>query len=149
MPKPRAADDDMEDTTNHAGNGESKPAKAPKAKKTAKPKAAKAGKPAKAKAEKGPKKVDLKTLEASLIKKYPKQEIIPGSLKDSGAMADFGNKRTIVIRCQGDDCNATRRIATSDLHQTRNCEKCIKEIRMEARRSSRKSKPKKKAKKAS
>lgn len=153
-PAKPSIDDDLDDTTTAAPNGtahkeakESKESKA--AKPTAKPakkapaKTKPAGKPAKkapAKAEKKPAVVDIKALEAELIKKYKNQKIVPGSLRDAGKVASFGNKRTIEIICQGDCGGTKRRIATSDLHQTTHCEPCMKANRANKRKKSGKAK---------
>lgn len=101
------------------------------------------------------KEFDRDAEETALIKKYPKQKIKPGSLKDVGEVQGFGNKRTIVIFCQG--TGKERRIATSDLHQVKYCEEYIKQLRLERRKELRASKsggkkkaaPKASAKKAS
>jgi hypothetical protein len=75
----------------------------------------------------------LATAEAELRAKYPELKIKAGSLLPAGA-AEFGNKRTVVILCA--DCEAERRVATSDLFHVSRCVECTKKAR------SKKGKPK-------
>lgn len=79
--------------------------------------------------------VDLVAAEAELVAKYPDQKIKKGSLAESGAFPEFGQKRTIVIFCQGS--GDERRIATSDLHQVKYSEDYIKQLRLQRRKDAR------------
>jgi hypothetical protein len=152
QPKPPSIDDDEKDLKPAVteSNGETKPVAKAKVKakkvKATKVKAEKKTKAPKVKAEK--KEISLKDVEKGLVERYTKQDIVAGSLRDVGTIKEFGNKRSIEIKCQ--DCQTKRRIATSDLHQTCRCEECIKTVRLErrkgARGSSKKAKGKKKAK---
>jgi len=108
-------------------------------------KTAKPPKPAKTAA--GDKPFDREAEEAKLVKKYPKQKIVKGSLRDAGELPEFGQKRTIEIVCQGDG-KTKRRIATSDLHQVMYSEDYIKTLRLERRKELRASKRKNKPAKA-
>jgi hypothetical protein len=65
---------------------------------------------------------ELAAIEAELARKYPLQKFKPGSLLPSGATAEFGKKRSVIIRCR--DCGSERRIATSDLFQVSRCRSC-------------------------
>ena len=121
-------------------NGE---AKAPRKRRASTPKAEPKAKVAKATTKKAPKtpkvaktpktKPSMADMEAGLIKKYSKQDIVKGSLKEVGSDADFPNKRTVQIICQTKDCGTKRRIATSDLHQTKHCLECTKGVRTKRR----------------
>lgn len=104
-------------------------------------KAAKPPKPAKVAAKKQPKEFNREAEEAALIKKYPKQNIVKGSLKNAGEVPGFKQKRTIEIVCQGDN-KTKRRIATSDLHQVKYSEEYIKRLRLDRRKKLRAAKPK-------
>jgi hypothetical protein len=79
--------------------------------------------------------------EKALIAKYPDQRIVKGSLQDVAGKGEFAQKRSIEIECQR--CHdekkekTVRRIATSDLHQVKNCDPCVKEIRLERRKEAR------------
>lgn len=79
--------------------------------------------------------VDLNQIENDLRKKYPDRKIIKGSILDSNATKEFGPKRTVEIKCA--ECDKTRRIATSDLHQVGHCENCTGDIRKKRRREAR------------
>lgn len=92
-------------------------------------KTAKTPKPVQAKAEKG---FDRKAEEAKLMAKYPDRKIVAGSLKDSGELAEFGQKRSIEIRCEETDKKF--RIATSDLHQVRFHPDHMREVRLARRK---------------
>ncbi len=74
----------------------------------------------------------LAAAETALVAKYPGQRFKPGSLRPSGATAEFGNKRSVIILCR--DCRAERRIATSDAFHTSRCEPCGKKAKNEARK---------------
>lgn len=76
------------------------------------------------------KQFDREAEEALLMKKYPSQNIVRGSLRNSGEVAEFGNKRTIEIVCQGDK-RTKRRIATSDLHQVKYSREYLKTLRQD------------------
>jgi hypothetical protein len=65
---------------------------------------------------------ELAAIEAELARKYPQQRIKRGSLLPSGATAEFGKKRSVVILCR--DCGAERKVATSDLFQVSKCRGC-------------------------
>ncbi len=94
-----------------------------------------------------PAQFDRAAEEAKLVKKYPKQTIVKGSLRDAGEVTEFGRKRTIEIVCQGDK-KTKRRIATSDLHQVMYSEEHIKKLRLERRKSLRATNKKEKVAKA-
>jgi hypothetical protein len=86
--------------------------------------------------------LDLATTEKALIEKYHERNIVKGSLKEAGTLKEFGNKRTIEIRCAGagetgKGCKVTRRIATSDLHQVSMCPDCIRQVRLDRRKDAR------------
>jgi hypothetical protein len=66
----------------------------------------------------------LVTAEAELVKRYPNRKFKPGSLLPAGALAEYGNKRSIIILCN--DCGAERRLATSDVFHVSRCEACSK-----------------------
>ena len=108
-------------------------------------KSAKTAKPPKPAA--APVEFDRAAEEAKLVKKYTKQNIVKGSLRDAGEVAEFGQKRTIEIVCQGDK-KTKRRIATSDLHQVMYSEEHIKKLRLERRKSLRATNKKEKVAKA-
>lgn len=138
-------DDDIDaHQTNGAAHGAAtgtatapKPAKARIAKTKAKPVAAAKAKPtavtktnpSKEKPKGKGKSLDLKEVESELRKKYSSQKIVDGSLRDVGQLAAFPNKRSVEIICGTKNCGTKRRIATSDLHQTRFCEDCTKNNR--------------------
>jgi hypothetical protein len=61
-------------------------------------------------------------IEAELARKHPQQSFKTGSLLLSGATAEFGKKRCIVIYCR--DCGAERRLATSDIFHVNKCRSC-------------------------
>lgn len=161
LPVIPSADDALEEGTPPANqtNGTAEPtkdepkAKAPKAK-PAKKKAETKAKATKAKAtvkpkDKEPKKAakpNMKELEATYAKRYPKQKIVEGSLKDVGEHEGFPHKRTIAIHCQA--CDKKRRIATSDLHQTNHCIGCMKQARLDKRKKTKPAKAKASKKKA-
>jgi hypothetical protein len=89
-----------------------------------------------------PKAVDLATEEKRLADKYPKRSIVKGSIRDAGTIEEFGNKRTVEIKCDGPGkdnkgCKATRRVATSDLHQVSKCTDCIHQVRLDRRKDAR------------
>jgi len=134
--KPAAIDDDLDEEVNGHAKTKTKAVKAkPAAKAATKTKETHKAKPA-AKTKATPKnkgKPDLGELETTLIKKYPEQKIIKGSLRDVGTIQGHGNKRTIEINCSNAKCTKKRRIATSDLHQTRYCPDCTKEVRQSRR----------------
>jgi hypothetical protein len=75
---------------------------------------------------------DRIALEKELIAKYPDANIIPGSLLLAGDSMGSPTKRTVAIKC----CicsDGTRRIATSDVFQTRTCsDQCRKLAKKEA-----------------
>ncbi|MCC6418726.1 MAG: hypothetical protein IT429_10865 [Gemmataceae bacterium] len=75
---------------------------------------------------------DLSEAEQELARKYPKTDIVEGSLAPAGAFSDFGQMRTVEIRCV--NCGALRRIATSDLHHVTQCRACKDRSRKEARK---------------
>lgn len=79
---------------------------------------------------------DREAEEARLGKKYPKQKIVKGSLRDAGEVPEFGQKRTIEIVCQGDG-KTKRRIATSDLHQVKYSAEYMKGLRLQRRKKAR------------
>lgn len=108
-------------------------------------KSAKTAKPPKPAAE--PVQFDRAVEEAKLVKRYPNQTIVKGSLRDAGEVAEFGQKRTVEIVCQGDK-KTKRRIATSDLHQVMYSEEHIKKLRLERRKSLRATNKKEKVAKA-
>jgi len=58
--------------------------------------------------------------EADLVNKYP--QAIPGTLEFVAA----ANKQSVEIRCTTSGCTNTRRVYTSDLHQTKFCNSCKK-----------------------
>jgi len=76
---------------------------------------------------------ELAAAEAELVRKYPAHRFKRGSLLASGATAELGAKRSVVILCR--DCGAERRIATSDVFHTSRCLACTARARKEARRS--------------
>ena len=81
---------------------------------------------------------ELQQLEAALRKQYP--HIVPDSLREaSRRVGAFQHKRTVVIRCTGDNCANTRRVATSDLHQVNKCPVCTHLERIRRRREIRRS----------
>lgn len=84
--------------------------------------------------------LDLAAEEKKLREAYPEQKIVRGSLRDAGAVPEFGNKRTVEIHCQR--TNKVFRVATSDLHQVKYSKEAIKEIRLERRKEQRKAKRK-------
>jgi hypothetical protein len=73
--------------------------------------------------------------EAALTSRYPHQRFKAGSLLPAGATAEFGTKRSIVILCQ--DCDAERRVATSDVFHTSRCVLCGKSAKKAARKAKR------------
>jgi len=66
----------------------------------------------------------LATAEAALIQRYPDRQIKPGSLRAAGAVPGFGLKRTVLIACA--NCDAERRVPTSDLFHVSLCKDCKK-----------------------
>ena len=62
--------------------------------------------------------------EAEIIRKYPNRRFKPGSLLPAGAVEEFGHKRSIVILCS--ECDAERRVATSDIFHVSRCPDCTK-----------------------
>jgi hypothetical protein len=91
-----------------------------------------------------PKPVNLADEEKKLQDNYPERKIVKGSIKDAGTYKEFGNKRTVEIKCGTEGCKNVRRVATSDLHQVGHCEDCIKEIRLSRRKTTRPKSEKKK-----
>lgn len=85
-------------------------------------------------------KFERKAEEAKLSAKYPDQKIVAGSLRDSGEIAEFGQKRSIEIRCQATDKKF--RIATSDLHQVRYHPDHMRQVRLDRRKELRAKKKK-------
>jgi hypothetical protein len=65
--------------------------------------------------------------EVKLIERYPNRKFKPGSLMASGAVPEFGKKRTIVILCEA--CGAERRVATSDIFHCSKCVSCTKKAK--------------------
>ena len=65
--------------------------------------------------------------EAEIIRKYPDRRFKPGSLLPAGAVEEFGHKRSIVILCS--ECDAERRVATSDIFHVSRCAECTKKAR--------------------
>jgi len=91
--------------------------------------------------EKG--KLDLAAEEKLLIDKYKDRcDIVKGSIKDAGTSKQFGNKRSVDIRCMGEGCKTVRRVATSDLHQVSMCPDCIRQVRLDRRKDARAAKRK-------
>lgn len=78
---------------------------------------------------------ELAAVEAELVRRYPQQKIKRGSLLPSGATAEFGKKRSVVILCR--DCGAERRIATSDLFQVSRCRGCTATAKRAAKKEAR------------
>jgi hypothetical protein len=89
---------------------------------------------------------DVHAEEKKLRERYPDQQIVKGSLKPAGEVAEFGNKRTVEIKCQR--THKPFRIATSDLHQVKFCKEAIAAIRLERRSEARKANAKPKKEKA-
>lgn len=87
-----------------------------------------------------PKKFDRKAEEAKLVAKYPKRQIVAGSLKDSGELEEFGQKRSIEIKCAA--TGKKFRIATSDLHQVEFHPDHMRELRLQRRKELRAAKKK-------
>ena len=86
--------------------------------------------------------VDLAAEERALIDKYPDRNIVKGSIRDAGTLKEFGNKRTVEIKCNGKGengkgCKVVRRVATSDLHQVSMCHDCIRQVRLDRRKDAR------------
>lgn len=118
--------------------------------KTGTPKTKRGRKPAKAKVSKPVRSRPL--LDAEGLKAEEKAlaakgyKIVPGTLRnrgeDPGKNPKWAHKRTIEIVCAKRGCSARRRVATSDLHQVRFCEKHTEEARAERKNAARrKSKP--------
>jgi len=79
---------------------------------------------------------ELKAAEKDLKAKYP--QIIVGTLKNAEAVeGPHANKRTVEIKCAHKGCDATRRVATSDLKQVTMCEEHTRQARLERRREAR------------
>jgi hypothetical protein len=76
---------------------------------------------------------ELAAIEVELARKYSQQKIQSGSLLPSGATAEFGKKRSVVIFCQ--DCAAERRIATSDPFQVSRCPSCASSAKRAAKKA--------------
>lgn len=87
----------------------------------------------------------LVQVEQDLRKQYP--NVIKGSLRNVGDDPDknpeWASKRTVEIKCAHPGCTATRRIATSDLHQVTMCVEHTMAHRLERRRIARQGKAKK------
>lgn len=77
-------------------------------------------------------KEELAAAEKELRKKY--KHIVTGTLRNVSNGAAHKGKRTIEIKCATRGCNATRRVATSDLAQVRHCVPCTLERRAARRR---------------
>ncbi len=75
---------------------------------------------------------DLAAAEEEYARKYPGTDFVRGSLAPAGAHLEFGQKRTIEIRCV--TCGATRRLATSDLHHVAQCRACKEQSRRAVRK---------------
>lgn len=75
---------------------------------------------------------DLAAAEEEYLRKYPDTDFVRGSLAPAGAHLEFGQKRTIKIRCV--TCGATRRLATSDLHHVAQCRACKEQSRRAVRK---------------
>lgn len=76
---------------------------------------------------KGPKTIDPQAAEAELVRKYPNHKFKPGSLLLAGEDKDFPTRRTVVILCQ--DCDAERRVCTSDVFHVSRCMACGKKAK--------------------
>ncbi len=106
-----------------------------------------AAKKSSTKATKGPlSPAELKEQEAILRKKYP--AIVVGSLRNIGTKKDkpHFNKRSVEITCAHRGCKETRRIATSDLAQVKQCEEHTRLARLK-RKQEQRAKARKKRKK--
>ena len=74
----------------------------------------------------------LDAAEKVLRKKY--RHIVSGTLKNLSTNGVHHGKRTVVVNCATPKCEATRKIATSDLAQVRYCIDCTLERRAARRR---------------
>jgi hypothetical protein len=65
----------------------------------------------------------IQEAERQLIEKYGNAVcIVPGSLRPAGGRPEFGNKRTVVIKCNS--CGKERTLATSDVFHCHHCLDC-------------------------
>lgn len=70
--------------------------------------------------------------EKKLVEKYSEtHKIVPGSLRYAGGREGWASKRTVLIVCAAEDCQAERVLATSDLQwaTTRFCVACAKVVK--------------------
>src|SRR5688572_25261480 len=63
--------------------------------------------------------------EKEVRKKY--RRVLEGSIRKD-TEGTHRNKLTVEMTCTGKGCEATRRVATSDLHQVRLCESCTHDM---------------------
>lgn len=74
---------------------------------------------------------DIESLEQEVCSKHP--QVIPGSLTIH-TEGSYAQKRTVEIRCAGQECGNTRTVATSDLFQVKKCGSCVRQERLTRRR---------------
>jgi hypothetical protein len=88
---------------------------------------------------------DLQAAERELRKRYPRHNFIEGSLREAGAVPEFGQKRVITIQCS---CGNKRDVATSDIFHIEFCRGCTAEHKKAVRKLRKKEKQLQSQKKA-